>query len=506
MKILIADDEDYTREGLLEEIDWEEFGIDEIMQAINGEEALKIVKWFRPDIVLSDIRMPKMDGIAFAEEMVRLIPGSKLIFMSGYMETEYLKSAIRLSVIDYIEKPIDVAQVKKALRRAADEIAREQKTREADQVNREFRQQKLFELLVHRDSDARTVEKLASEVGFPMTGEYVCVAVQFPRSRKNTGGELEQALELVSDIECTAVGVWQEDSCFELILAWQEKVRYRLAPLYQRILEKWPECKVAVGIEAGDSRNIYNSCKTARAAMNCAFYQPDQRMYEIDESILQKRFMEPGIYGAFLRVLPEGPQRMSEWFQSLFGDLASRKYYQKEQVYTLMISLLTAVFRQYPEICGRLPRLDGEEQLQSCILGMDSLREIQEFTEKILGCVQEREEALSGYGRVIRGVLDYIAAHYGEEDLSTARIAEYFHFSPAYMNVLFKQEMKVTLKQYLSGYRLERAKKLLEEDYMKITEIAEKCGYANANYFAKVFRDSVGMTPVEYREKCAKSF
>ena len=140
MKILIADDEDYTREGLMEEIAWEEFGIDEIMQAVNGEEALKIVKWFRPDIVLSDIRMPKMDGIAFAEEMVRLIPASKLIFMSGYMETDYLKSAIRLSVIDYIEKPIDIVLVKKALRRAVDEIAREKKTREADQVNREFRQ------------------------------------------------------------------------------------------------------------------------------------------------------------------------------------------------------------------------------------------------------------------------------------------------------------------------------------------------------------------------------
>ena len=134
------------------------------------------------------------------------------------------------------------------------------------------------------------------------------------------------------------------------------------------------------------------------------------------------------------------------------------------------------------------------------------IREIQDFTEKILGCVQEREEALSGYSRVIRGVLDYIAAHYGEENLSTARIAEYFHFSPAYMNVLFKQEMKVTLKQYLSSYRLERARKLLEQDYMKITEIAEKCGYANANYFAKVFRESMGMTPVEYREKCIKSF
>lgn len=504
MKILIADDEDYTREGLLEEIDWEKFGIDEIMQAVNGEEALKIVKWFRPDIVLSDIRMPKMDGISFAEEMLQLNPRSKLIFISGYMETEYLKSAIRLSVIDYIEKPIDVSQVKKALQKAVDEIARERKTREADEGNREFRQQKLFELLTHRESDPKTVEKLAREVDFPLNSEYVCIAVQFPRSRKGAGGRPEEALDavlgMIQEIEGRGIGIWQEDSCLEVIISYTERIHYRLGPLYQRILDSWPDCKAAAGMEAGDYKSIYNSRKTARAAMNCAFYQSDRRMFEIDESILQKRFMEPGIYGSFLRVLPEGAGKMTEWFQELFADLYSRKYYHKEQVYTLMISLLTAVCRQFPESCDGLSGIDGEEQLQLTLLEMDSLQEIQAFTEKLLGCVQEREEALSGYGRVIRGVLDYIAAHYGEEDLSTARIAEYFHFSQAYMNVLFKQETKVTLKQCLSNYRLEKAKKLLEQDYMKITEIAEKCGYANANYFSKVFREAMGMTPVEYRE------
>ena len=506
MKILIADDEDYTREGLLEEIDWEEFGIDEIMQAVNGEEALKIVKWFRPDIVISDIRMPKMDGIAFAQELLGLVPESKIIFISGYLETEYLKSAIRLSVIDFIEKPIDLNQVRKALKRAVEEILKERRTREADEGNREFRQQKLFELLTHRDSDWKTAERLAGEVDFPLNGRYVCLAVQFPRARKGTEEELEQLLEMVLQAEGKAIGIWQEQASLEAVVACQDRNRYRLGPLYQRILDRWPDCKAAVGMEVEDYRNIFNSCKTARAAMNCAFYQPDKRLFEIDEAILQKRFMEPGIYGAFLRVLPEGSGKLSEWFQSLFGDLFARKYYQKEQVYTLMVSLLTAVFCQYPSSYDCVPQIRGEEALESAVLAMDSLKEIQEFTESVLGCVQDREEELSGFGRVIRGVLDYIAAHYGEENLSTAQIAEAFHFSPAYMNVLFKQEMKVTLKQYLSSYRLEKAKRLLEEDYMKITEIAEKCGYANANYFSKVFREGMGMTPMEYREKREKKF
>lgn len=502
MKILIADDEDYTREGLIEGIDWEEFGIDEMMQAVNGDEALRIVKWFRPDIVLTDIRMPKMDGIAFAEEMQKHIPRSKLIFISGYMETEYLKSAIWLSAIDYIEKPIDVEQVKKALWRAVDQIARERKTREADEGNRELRQQKLFELLTHRDSDGRIVEKFAGEAGFPLNEKYVCVEVQFPRRKKAAGTELDEVLEMVREIEGKAIGVWQDNALFEVILSYSGRNSYRLGPLYQRILDKWPDCKAAAGMEAGDYRNIYNSLKTARAAMNRAFYRPQQRMFEINESILHcRRFMEPGIYGSFLRTLPEGPQKTAEWFHDLFEDLFTREYYHKEQVYTLMVSLLTAVMKQFPDACDSLSQTGGEEELQTYLLEMDSLQEIQAFTEGLLGRVQDREEKLSGYGRVVRGAMDYIAEHYGEESLSTAQIAEYFHFSQTYMNVLFKQETKVTLKQYLSNYRLGKAKLLLEHDYGKITEIAEKCGFANANYFAKVFRDATGMTPVEYRDR-----
>ncbi len=501
MKILIADDEDYAREGLIEEIDWEELGIDEIMQAVNGAEALKIARWFQPDIVLTDIHMPRMDGIAFAGELVKQLPGSKIILISGYMEIEYLKSAIELSVIDYIEKPAEVEAVKKALRRAVEESLREKKIQEADESNLEFRQQKLFELLVRKDRDRMTVEKLAASTGFSLNGEYVCLLIQFPRHGKRGGGELRSVTELVHGMEGQVLGLWRGETSLELIVCYGERNAYRLSPLYQKLLEQWPECRLAVGIEAGDWRTIYNSYRTARAAMNCAFYQAEQRMFEIDEKIMEKRFIEPGLYGSFLRILSDSPRRISEWFQELFEDLFTRKYYQKEQVYTLMTSLLTAVYRQYPQGYDLLPEVAGEEQIQPFLLGMESLQEIREFTERLLGKLEEQGEELSGYGRVIRGVLDYVAEHYGEEDLSIARIAEQLHFSPAYLNVLFKQERKVTLKQYLNNYRLEKAKRLLDQEYLKITEIAEKCGYANANYFAKVFREAVGMTPVEYRNR-----
>ena len=398
MKILIADDEDYTREGLLEEIDWEEFGIDEIMQAVNGEEALKIVKWFRPDIVLSDIRMPKMDGITFAEEMLRLIPQSKLIFISGYMETEYLKSAIRLSVIDYIEKPIDVAQVRNALRKAAEAIDREQKTKEADEGNREFCQQRLFELLTHREMDVRMAERLAREVGFPLNGEYVCIVVQFPRSRKAVGEELEAVLEMVLETGGKAIGTWQDNVSLEVIISYPDRFRYRLNPFYRRILDRWTDCKVAAGIEAEDYRNIYNSSRTARAAMNCAFYQPERKLFEIDENILQKKFMEPGIYGAFLRVLPEGAQKMTEWFQDLFGDLASRRYYQKEVSIRDEVEMCEAYMEiQKRRYKGRICyEVEVDEDILECLIPKITL---QPFLENaIIHGINEKAE---GRGTVI---------------------------------------------------------------------------------------------------------
>ena len=157
----------------MESIDWDEFGIDEVMQASNGQEALKIAKWFHPDIVLTDIRMPKMDGIDFAAELLENNRESRVIFISGYMEIEYLKSAIRLSVVDYIEKPIDLAALKKALAKAVSEIRETRRNQAAVENQRDIQQQTLVSLLCSKESDTRTVEKLAREIGFPLNTCYV---------------------------------------------------------------------------------------------------------------------------------------------------------------------------------------------------------------------------------------------------------------------------------------------------------------------------------------------
>lgn len=502
MKILIADDEDYTREGLIDSVDWEKYGIDEIMQAVNGAEAIRIAKWFLPDIVLTDVRMPKMDGIEFATRLLSWNPDCRIIFMSGYMEIEYLKSAIRLAAIDYIEKPIDLGIMCRALQKAVEEIRQKHANTTATQTSREFQQQRLFNLLVSKEADEKTLEKLAAETGFPIHTSCVCLILQLPGKNADLGGAIEKVNGIIRSIDFKTVGNFQrEKHQYEFVLSYLAREQYRLSALYQRILTTVPGSRLGVGMEAENYKNVYNSYRTACAAINCAFYQEKERLFGIDEGILQKSFIEPGIYGEFLQILSEQPEKLTEWFDGLFKQLYSRKYYQKEQVYTLLISFLTAIYKKYPELYEVESGIWMEEQIQTFVREMEFLREIEAFINNLLKQLAAKREEQLGYGRVIRGVMEYVAEHYGEENLSVVQIAEHLHFSPAYLNVLFKQEMKITLKQYLSNYRLERAKKLLEQNYDKITEIAESCGYANANYFAKVFREATGMSPAEYRRE-----
>lgn len=110
-------------------------------------------------------------------------------------------------------------------------------------------------------------------------------------------------------------------------------------------------------------------------------------------------------------------------------------------------------------------------------------------------------EAETGYSKLIRDTIQFVEAHCNEQELSVNDIAKGMNFSAAHLNVLFRKETGITIKQYISDYRLNLSKKLLRNEHMKIVEIAERCGFSNANYFAKFFRNAVGMSPLEYRQK-----
>mgnify|MGYP006069232601 FL=1 len=120
MKLLIADDEILTRTGLTTSIVWSDLGIDEVYEASDGVEGLEMAKKYQPDIVLSDVRMPRMNGIDMLYKIREIAPDTSFIFMSGYSDKEYLKAAIKLQAVSYVEKPLDLGEISQAVRTAAE--------------------------------------------------------------------------------------------------------------------------------------------------------------------------------------------------------------------------------------------------------------------------------------------------------------------------------------------------------------------------------------------------
>ena len=173
MRLLIADDEQYTREGLRNVFDWDALGIHEVMLARDGKDALTIARWFLPDVVITDIKMPRMDGILFARELTGFLPQCKLLFISGYMEVDYFKNALQLSAVDYVLKPIDKEQLYDAVRRAVAGIEQARSVQRLRADNLAMKRNRLIHLLLHDQPDVKWCQRLCEEVGFQQRGEFV---------------------------------------------------------------------------------------------------------------------------------------------------------------------------------------------------------------------------------------------------------------------------------------------------------------------------------------------
>lgn len=172
MRVLVVDDEVYTREGILEFVDWKALGVDEVMDADDGLAALSIAEWFHPDIVISDVKMPQMDGITFARQFLEQFPSSKIIFMSAYMEIQYYQQAIKLSAVDYVEKPLDMDEMVQAVKKAVSEI---QEKQEGDHKSRIILEEQVVNYLLNPRRKLSQCQELCRQIGFPTEGNYICL-------------------------------------------------------------------------------------------------------------------------------------------------------------------------------------------------------------------------------------------------------------------------------------------------------------------------------------------
>ena len=451
MKLLIVDDDIYTREGLAETIPWNLYGIDDVMQAENGKEALHTVSWYLPDLIITDIRMPQKNGIDFCREAIRLVPDCKIIFITGYMQTEYLQKG----------------------------VTEEQ------------------------------LEELCRNCGFFCTRQerYLCIRIWEQGSAMDDaqcdlylqqyfaeGTEFVLSTRLPDAEQCVAV------------FACEEKRQSEILRKLRMFVSKYTEYTVAVGYFVDSLSGVYNSSRLAQIAMERGYFEPEVHYLEVDR-LVQRKYIDPGIYQVFLQVYKENPWRIREWYQALLQQFATKKQAMTEgaQIIALTRTFASQILNDYPESLTAVGESDVETYMRQ-LERTSNIRETEQQFDLLLNGMERCLVEQNRYSRLVSDIRTFCIRNLSDNTLGGQMISDRFHLSVTYLNQLFKQELSVTIKQYISEMRMERARELLTQTYDTVDEIAAKCGYSNGNYFAKAFRENQHMSPTDYRKQMEKRY
>lgn len=514
-KILIVDDEEKTRQGLADYVNWERLGIDGVKTAGNSEDAIKLCARFVPDIILSDIRMPGMNGIELCTYIKEQIPDCEIIFLSGYADKDYLKAAIELNAVSYVEKPVDIDEIEDAVKKAMQRI-RKKRERIAGIPERRAgtfieRQAEVLSLVTGARAKASGEKEGTAIHLFTDTGLYFRVVLiqcsQAAENRLQYEERLQQMLD--SALERINYELAFKDTRHAVLICWS-KDRSALADggkSFQVLEEKiaawdWNEQRLfaAVGDFVTEQVFIYQSYYTASVTLlkvffdgygKVKFYQEGQTMQvEFDENLydLFSACVDRRDSGEAIRILNE----VYRYFRGQNNVIPSAI----KNIYFRFGYRLEAAQRTENRNENQL-----EEQYRHYIwekfISLDTLQEIREYLEKkTLDTLRVPE-----YNPVVCNVVSLIRTYYSEEELSVKWLASKAYVSPTYLSRLFKEQTGKSVGQMIADVRMEHAKELLLDPNLKLQHIAVAVGYSDASYFAKAFKKAVGIMPSEYRKR-----
>lgn len=513
LKVLIVDDEEITREGLRSCIPWEELGMEVVAEAEDGAKGLEAAVKLQPDIALCDVRMPHLDGIGLAKGIKDKVPGCKIIFLSGYSDVEYLRSAIQLQAIDYVEKPVDLDKLQEVLVKAAEACRQERENRERLEdmerqmiKSRPFLSGKALQALLAGTGSVNELEKEWLTVHSISSGDarYVCCMIMGEDRRLN--------MTLIEKLEEMFRSYGLEGLCCEydhvlaavfkladgkenetIVLMMNSLSTYARNVLHTRL-------SAGVGGTVGSLEAIIGSVQQASEALQFSFYRGWNTtiLHErTGRGAKPKLIHEKITFLQFEKHLQRQEfEEASILLQEVVLELRKLESPSIEWIRKRLFKFYIILSKVFLEA---ITELDNDELWR--LFANGQLDSIAHFLQGQLEAIRDGLAHLGTQSdkAVIREAVAFIHNHYHEE-LSIDMIAKQVFLTPTYFCLIFKKELGIAVNEYITQVRIEKAKQLLKDRSLKLYEISLKVGYSDSNYFAKVFRKLTGFKPSEYRE------
>lgn len=536
MRLLIAEDELWLRKRLVSTIDWSSYGISEVYEVEDGGEALEIALKEKPDIVITDIRMPELSGIDLMKKLNENSIFSKMIVVSGYDDFEYAQGALRMGAINYLLKPVDEEELLDSVKRCVEELKKEKNKEtvfDKQSAASEMLMEHIYEDLIFETSEKRTEELLQKlsrkEIGFP----FQSAAVVNMQVREHTFFVNDKVKSDMWSVYQWLRRNLQED-CYEcqylymrgsqivLLLFGDDleaKFMERVENWVQLILEALQKkLNISLFMAAGDVTDdfsgIHRSYEMAQKKIKEKRAE-EKRILALrnqeTEQELNTRFDD--VYGEYdfkllIKEIRNGDSEKAQTELQAILQSSSRRL-QSADMMKLQLFYMNFINR----IAGAcLPECEAyaDELAMQCMtvmreliyIGSDTIVTemwdcLRKFVEKLVEVYQENNGKRKHW--MIDQVLQYVEENYNTA-LSTRDIAGRFFMNTSYFSKLFHEQMGCTFSNYLINVRVEKAKMMLTQTNMKLYDIAEAVGYTNVQYFSTIFKEKEGLTPSAFRQ------
>ncbi len=518
--VFLVDDEPIVLEGIRNKINWEQEGFTFAGEATDGELALSMIHEIKPDILITDIKMPFMDGLELASAVKKLQPWIKIIILSGHDEFDYAKKAISIGIEEYILKPFTAEELLGSMNKAANQIEKERiqisdmsKIKEELKSKEQLIKQKFLEDILKGNVDTKTFMQRNTELKIKLFARFYKVLISEIKSKDNSKQALQESssrLLSYSNWENTE-SFFIEQNKFVCIITGNTKGEieencYNIAESIEHIVCQNPNCNVltSIGKTIDHLSQISNSYLDAEKIIEMCNFENQNRILNSDDieqtkdGLLALKETDPHVdrlkYASkneisliieeSLELVKSNPGQFRVFASYLLVDLIM-------EVSNLVETLGGNIKEIKPEILQRTfidEAVKNEELLKSNL-------------ERILNFALEyRDSKMTGrYGDVILKAKAYIEKNYADPNTTLTTVSEAVNFSPNHFSAIFSQECKITFIEYLTNVRIEHAKELITKTDMKGYDIAYECGFSDPHYFSYIFKKNTGYSPREYR-------
>lgn len=518
MKLLIVDDEELTRQGLRTALNWEELGITEILEADDGMHGLSIALAEHPDIILCDVRMPRMDGITMLERIRSHFSDISIIFMSGYSDKEYLKAAIQLNAVTYIEKPIEPEEIRQAMLRSIAQCRETRRLQNVEKVHIGYAASQLaYALTMPYSTNRSTVDELFFQFHqyygtdkFKYLTTFIVKLERIPEHTMDCSDLCEQLKQYLRPMHLHVI--YSEKRLFHIIyhiygaLLPAPNTLTVIAEKLHDLFAPWGSHYIAVGETASGLEHAYHSYESAVILLqNSFFFTPGSILTSAKIQTCAPISMDalPAAVSTYKNALSETNRDATTAALAQLSSICTEASdFLPNQIKTIYYELFSNLFqeRKAKKLLSDFPLENVLEMMEHCF-SFSTLHEI--LAEKTDAFFHDLESARPE-NVIIYRIRDYINQNYKNPSLSVKDISDYANLSVSYACTYFKSETGTTLNQYITEFRMEKAKQLLADPRYKINNISAAVGYNDGNYFGKSFRKYSGLSPSEYREKVLK--